>query len=67
MSEDILKPSPAVLCALGSIAVHVEEYTSPHGHPYDLDAIRSALSMPEVAAWIEGMRKAAFLPVKRNR
>jgi hypothetical protein len=62
---DILRPSPSILCALGSIAAHAEEYFSPGGHPFDAEAIKSAMSQPEVQAWLEGMRKAAFLPVKR--
>jgi hypothetical protein len=63
---DVLRPSVAVLCAFGSIAIHAEEYLSPAGHPFDAEAIKSAMSQPEVQTWITGMQKAAFLPVKRN-
>jgi hypothetical protein len=30
-----LQPSPALLCKLGSIIVHVEEASEPGGHPFD--------------------------------
>jgi hypothetical protein len=62
--SDPLKPSPALLCKLGSILVHAEEWTSPKGHIFDHEAFKSAWDA-EVNEWMEEMRKAAFLPVKR--
>lgn len=64
MANDPLKPSPALLCKLGSILVHAEELTSPTGHPFDHQAFMSAWDA-EVIEWMEQMRKMAFLPVKR--
>lgn len=32
---DALKPSPMLLCLLGSIVVHAEELLSPDGHAFD--------------------------------
>lgn len=61
---DPLTPPPALLVKLGSIAVHVEEYLSPHRHPFDKTAIELLLNDPDVKAWIVSM--GAFLPVKRN-
>lgn len=37
--SDVLKPSVGLLVKLGSALVHIEEYLSPHGHPYDRDAL----------------------------
>lgn len=60
-----LNPTPSVLCKLGSIIVHAEEASSPGGHPFDVVALRQLLADPEVAAWMEGMRAMAMLPLKR--
>ena len=65
MADDPLKPSVTLLVKLGSLAVHADEYFSPGGHPYDKQAVEGLLKDPEVAAWIEQMDKAAFLPKKR--
>jgi hypothetical protein len=55
----------SLLCKLGSIAVHADELTSPSGHEFDLAVLKGLLIDPEVVAWMAGMRKASFLPVKR--
>lgn len=60
-----LKPDAALLVKLGSIAVHVEEYFSPDGHPLDKTTIDSLLADPEVKNWIGEMTRMAMLPVKR--
>lgn len=65
--SDPMKPAPSLLVALGSIAVHAEEYLSPHGHPFDADAIRSLLSLPEVSEWLAQMNAMAMLPLKRSQ
>lgn len=49
----MLNPPPALLCKLASIAVHADEFTSPDGHQFDLDALKSALADPDV---VEGRR-----------
>lgn len=64
--QGTLHPSISVLCKLGSIVVHVDEATSPDGHQFDTVALKGLIADPEVSAWLDGMRKAAFLPVKRN-
>ena len=61
-----LEPSGNILIALGSLVVHYEEWTSPNGAIADKIAIDSLRNQPDVAAWFEQMRKAAFLPVKRD-
>jgi len=63
---DLLKPNLALLCRIASIAVHADELTSPDGHDFDRDAIRSLLADPEVADWLKKMGKAALIPVKRK-
>ncbi len=63
---DTLKPSPALLCKLGSIVVHVEEANAPGGHTFDVVATQQLLADPEVQAWLDGMRKMAMVPVKRT-
>lgn len=52
------------LVKLGSIVVHADELTSPHGHAVDSVAIRSLLDDPDVKAWIKSM--GPMLPLKRN-
>lgn len=63
---DPLKPSPALLIAIGSLVVHYEELTSPDGHHFDKAVIDSLRNLPDVKEWFEKMTEMAFLPVKRN-
>lgn len=64
--EDVLKPTPQLLIKLGSIITHYEELNSPHGHALDQSTIDALMKNEDVIEWFEGMRKMAFLPVKRN-
>lgn len=64
---DPLKPSAALLCKLGSIAAHVDEGLSVHGHQFDWTATASLLVDPEVTEWMTAMRKMAMLPEPRNK
>lgn len=64
--SDPLKPSPALLIAIGSLVVHYEELNSPDGHAFDKTAIDALRNQPEVQAWFEEMNRMAFLPVKRS-
>jgi hypothetical protein len=61
-----LSPPPSLLCKLASIAVHADEYLSPDGHPFDRDALVSALTDPEVVEWVAAMSAAAMAPRKRS-
>lgn len=63
--EAPLKPSATLLIKLGSIIVHLEEYTSPNGHPLDKHTADQLLADKEVSEWLAAMTKMAFLPVKR--
>jgi len=64
--SDPMKPSPGLLCKLGSIAVHAEELSSPeHAHVFDKLALDTLLKDPEVKEWMAQMAKLAMLPVKR--
>ena len=63
---DPLKPSPTLLIKLGSIVVHMEELHSAKGSvEFDLPAIQTLQTDPEVVEWFAAMNKIAFLPVKR--
>lgn len=64
--SDPLKPSPALLCKLGSVAVHVEEMLSKDGHEFDKHALDTALNDPEVQAWLAQMSAMAMVPRKRR-
>lgn len=64
--SDTLKPSVTLLVKLGSLAVHIEEFLSPHGHEFDKAAINTLLSDAELKQWLAEMSKMAFLPVKRS-
>lgn len=66
MQTEPLSPSPALLCKLGSIVVHVEEFLSPEGHDFDRQAIAALLADPEVKAWLSAMNALAMLPLKRK-
>lgn len=61
-----LQPSVGLLVKLGSIAVHADEFTSPRGHEFDLQAMKQLLADPDVVAWIAAGTKAAMLPLKRS-
>ncbi len=67
MANDVLKPTPQLLIKLGSIITHYEELNSAHGHELDKAAIDSLMRNEDIIEWFEGMRKMAFLPVKRNQ
>lgn len=63
---DLYSPPIGLLCKLGSIVVHVDEATGDRPHEFDWTAIRALLADRDVQAWIEGMTKAGFMPVKRS-
>lgn len=56
-------PELSVLVALGSIAVHLEEYLETHEEA-DLIAAKGALATPGLEEWREEM--GALLPLKRT-
>lgn len=60
-----LEPDVALLCKLGSIVVHVDEYLGPHGQAFDFDAIRGLLADPKIKEWLELMDDMALLPKQR--
>lgn len=66
MSDDMMRPSAALLVKLGSIAVHAEEAGEPGGHEFDRTAMLALLADPEVVAWRKQMASAGFLPLKRS-
>jgi hypothetical protein len=61
-----LEPGLTLLCKLGSIAVHTDEFLSPHGHVVDHAALHGLLKDREVQLWLKAMRELALLPEKRN-
>jgi hypothetical protein len=63
---DMLKPSPALLCKLGSIAVNAKELLSPAGHEFDRVALDQLIADPEVVAWLAQMDAAAMVPKVRQ-
>ena len=66
MATDALQPLLTLLSKIGSIAVHVDEFLSPHGHTADKHAIEELLRDPEVIEWLEAMRRYALVPEKRD-
>jgi hypothetical protein len=62
-----LNPSVALLAKLGSILVHVEEYLSPDGSPFDRAAIDAGLNDAELRAWLAGMDRLTLVPKKRSK
>ena len=65
MKTDPLKPSPALLCKLASVAVHADEMISPTGHDFDRHALLSASGDAEVKEWLKQMTAMGMAPVKR--
>lgn len=62
---DPFHPSAALLAKLGSIIVHVQEYHSATGHPWDKQAMDSLLEDGELKEWMLAMDAMAMLPKKR--
>lgn len=60
-----LHPPAAVLCKLGSIAVHVEEMLSTKGHAFDQIALEQLLADPDVRDWLAQMDAMSMVPRKR--
>jgi hypothetical protein len=65
-APDALKPDAALLCKLGSIAVHCDEYWGPLGHPFDREAAQQLLRDADVKRWLAEMVRLALLPKKRH-
>lgn len=66
MSNDPIHPPIGILITLGSLAVHIDEYLSPGGHPIDRQVIETMLQDRDLKEWLSQMDKLAFLPVKRD-
>ncbi len=64
---EVLAPSASLLCKLGSIIVHCDEFLSPDGHHFDKIALQELLGDSEVVAWISGMDSLCMLPLKRKK
>lgn len=62
--SDPLKPDRALLCKLGSILIHVEEYET--GLELDMNIVRVLLKDDQVQGWLFDMNALALLPVKRS-
>lgn len=65
--SDPLKPSAALLCKLGSIAVHAEELMSSDGHAFDKVALESVLADNDVRCWLVQMGSMSMIPLKRSK
>ena len=62
---DPLQPEPSVLAKLASFVVHVDEFNSPNGHDYDMEAVKALLQDDELNHWIIAMRHIGMAPMKR--
>lgn len=70
MGDSKLTPDMATLVALGSLAVHIEEYLvsereNPNAAAADRSAIDTLLAMPSLRRWLATMDAVALLPQKR--
>ncbi len=63
--KTLLSPPATTLIKLGSLIIHYQEWTSQSGDIHDKIAIDVLETDPEITAWLSGMTKAAFLPLKR--
>ncbi len=64
--SDPLNPTAKLLCKLGSIAVHAEEFTGKDSHHFDLEAIKSLLQDEEIVTWLKQMEAMALIPERRR-
>lgn len=64
-SANPLKPTPALLCKLGSVLVHADELISSKGHDFDRHALEQLVADPEVKEWLAQMDAMAMIPRKR--
>jgi hypothetical protein len=62
---DPLKPSISLLCKLGSLIIHTDEFLSPSGHPIDKCSIDNLMRDPEVKEWLKQMADNALIVLKR--
>lgn len=62
---DPLKPSATLLCKIGSIVIHADEFTGKGSHRFDLAAIKSLLKDDEVETWLCQMEGLALIPKRR--
>jgi len=60
-----LKPTPALLCKLGSVLVHADELISSKGHAFDRHALEQLVNDPDVKEWLAQMDALAMIPKKR--
>lgn len=58
--------SSSLAAKLGSMVVHVEEFTSADGHSFDLGALRAIAADQEVQEWVDNLRADGMVPVKRG-
>ena len=64
-SDNPLKPTPALLCKLGSVLVHANELISSKGHAFDWHALEQLTDDSEVKDWLAQMDMMAMIPRKR--
>jgi hypothetical protein len=63
---DAMHPSASLVCKLGSIAVHAEEFLSVGGHEFDKAALSALLQDSGVKAWLDSLGRMGLVPVKRS-
>jgi len=61
----LMIPKPALLCKLGSIAVHAKEFLGPNGHAFDRAALEALLDDDDVRRWLREMDTHALIPRTR--
>jgi hypothetical protein len=62
---DPLKPDIALLCKLGSLIVHAEEFMTRGGHSVDWAAFKVGMKDPDVQEWLAAMTEMALITLKR--
>lgn len=63
---NVMAPQVSLLCKIGSILVHFDEWCGDDGRNIDLQTARGLMADREVQEWLTGMDKLAMLPVKRK-
>lgn len=60
------KPTEAVAIRMASALIHADEFMSPHGHEFDLEAFRRVFDDPDVSAYLQELDALALLPLRRD-
>lgn len=60
------KLTAALAAKIGSILVHVDEFTSSDAHQFDLATMQALIVQPDVQDWLQQLSAMSLVPKKRK-